>query len=63
MSPDQYGRRGDPSYAGPNSWRKRTTIPGGAELKPPDPYRCFHHDRPDKFECPECIHWWEVDRG
>ena len=62
---DPYGRRGRTTYAGPNSWRKRRiTTSSGSELKPPDPYRCWHHDRPDKFTCPECItigeQWWEA---
>ena len=61
---DPYGRRGRTTYEGPNSWRKRTTTRSGSELQPPDPYRCWHHARPDKFTCPECIEigeqWWEA---
>jgi hypothetical protein len=59
LMPSQRGRQGDPSYAGPNSWRKRTT--SGPELKPPDAFRCWAHDRPEKFHCPECIEKSEQD--
>ena len=43
---------GSPAQYKPPHKRRKAT----AALKPPDPVRCWHHDRPNRLQCPGASH-------